>query len=135
MASTANPSPTLRLLDRIVHGRNLAAHLDRGTARRGARASDRRINALRHPSQVLACNVSGERQHPETIASIVLTRNGAVIDFGKIPDQRVLRLLGHHWNISNVFERRDFWLGILYLHLIRDARLRIGPVVRSGETA
>ena len=135
MTTTATSSPTAMFLKRVAHRRDLAANGDARAARQRARPGDGLVDARGDAPEVLARGVGRQRHHPLAVEAIVFADDRAVLDARDVAEQRMRRAVGADGHDAQVVERRHARLRHFDLHLERDARPRIGPVVRRDEPA
>jgi hypothetical protein len=122
--------PRTQAAEHFRHRLDLTPHGHRHPIGRLARISDRLLHAGSRTSQILAGNVRAQRQHALHVVAIVFAERRAVGDAGHIAQVDLLGRPTGDREVLHLLERVHLLLGDLDLHLIADAALGIGPVIR-----
>ncbi len=90
---------------------------------------------IQGPAKIFTGDVRRQRDHSLSIDAIVFTDDRGVLDPREVAKQRLRRAFAGHWHDAQIIQGLHLRLWHLHLHLERDPRSRIGPVVGRDETA
>ncbi len=124
--------PQTQATKHLRHRLDLSAHGHVHPIWRLSRIFDSLLHAGSRASEILAGNVCAQRQHALHVVAVIFAERRAVGDAGNIAEVDLSARPACDGEVLHLLQRIHLVLGDLDLHLITNAALRIGPIIRGG---